>query len=461
MKKLIYTGLIASLFLFLHFNAGSTNNIQDKNEGWEAGVAQVKITPKESMWMAGYAKRTHPSEGKIHDLWVKALAIKDAEGNQAVLVSSDLLGFSKYLSDRIFEKLDLKYGLSRSQVVLNSSHSHSGPVLSGSLVDIYPLDSVNFRKVLNYSRELEDKVVAVIGRAMKSMKPAEIYSGSGISRFQVNRMNNSEKNLLEQTELKGPNDFSVPVLKVLGKNGKLIAVAFSYACHATVLDGYEWCGDYPGFAQLKIEKSHKGTVALFFQGAGGDQNPLPRRSVLLAKQYGGELACSVERVLSDNMKLLAPKLSCVYSEVELQFENYPTEEELVQMVGETEGYEQRWANRILSMLRNNEPIIKSYNFPLQALKIGDQLLLTMGGEPVIGYTIRFKELFGQNIFVFGYSNDLMGYIPTVAVLNHGGYEGKSSQIAYGLPAMWKPDIEERVLKAMTALVAKIETPDIE
>ncbi len=50
-------------------------------QGWKAGVARVAITPKASQWMAGYAARTRPAEGKLHDLWAKALALEDEKGN--------------------------------------------------------------------------------------------------------------------------------------------------------------------------------------------------------------------------------------------------------------------------------------------------------------------------------------------------------------------------------------------
>ena len=40
---------------------------------WKAGVATVVITPDEPMWMAGYAARNKPSEGKVHELYAKAL----------------------------------------------------------------------------------------------------------------------------------------------------------------------------------------------------------------------------------------------------------------------------------------------------------------------------------------------------------------------------------------------------
>ena len=58
---------------------------------WKAGIARVVITPEQSMWMAGYAARDHESEGTMHDLWAKALALEDARGNKAVMVSTDLL----------------------------------------------------------------------------------------------------------------------------------------------------------------------------------------------------------------------------------------------------------------------------------------------------------------------------------------------------------------------------------
>ena len=41
---------------------------------WKAGAAKVVITPKESLWMAGYAARNKPSEGTAQDLYAKALA---------------------------------------------------------------------------------------------------------------------------------------------------------------------------------------------------------------------------------------------------------------------------------------------------------------------------------------------------------------------------------------------------
>src|SRR5207249_10316511 len=109
-------------------------------------------------------------------------------------------------------------------------------------------------------------------------------------------------------QLKGPVDHGLPVLSVRDAQGKLRAIVCGYACHATVLSFYLWSGDYPGFAQRDLEKAHPGAVAFFWAGCGGDQNPLPRRSVAQAEQYGRQLADGVNAVLTKGMAPLTGNL---------------------------------------------------------------------------------------------------------------------------------------------------------
>src|SRR5688500_10413583 len=78
---------------------------------WKAGVARARITPEGLMWMAGYAARTRPAEGKATELWAKALALEDAAGKRAVLVTLDLVGIDRALSDAIRDEIKKKHGL--------------------------------------------------------------------------------------------------------------------------------------------------------------------------------------------------------------------------------------------------------------------------------------------------------------------------------------------------------------
>ncbi|MDO8994383.1 MAG: neutral/alkaline non-lysosomal ceramidase N-terminal domain-containing protein, partial [Daejeonella sp.] len=136
MKISIINLLIVILTLINPVQAQNTASLE-----WKAGVGKADITPKMAMPMAGFASRTHSSEGTLHPLWAKALALEDSKGNKAVMISSDLLGFPKDVSDRIRDRIKSKYGLDRAQILLNSSHTHSGPVIGDALMDIYVLDN--------------------------------------------------------------------------------------------------------------------------------------------------------------------------------------------------------------------------------------------------------------------------------------------------------------------------------
>lgn len=419
-KIVIY---LFSLMLAFFNTTGSTAHIVPN---WKAGVARIQITPEESLWMGGYASRIHPSEGKLTELWTKALAIEDSRGERAVLITMDLIGLPKCMSDHIRGRLQRIHHLSRSQVILHASHTHSGPALKGNLRDVYPMDSLQWTKVDHFCNELENKIIWVAGKALKSMEPADIYAGSGLVRFQINRRNNREQNLSAQTELKGPNDYSVPVLKITDRRGKLLTITFGYTCHGTVLVIYKWNGDYMGYAQEELEKSHRGVTALFVQGAAGDQNPLPRRSVPLARQYGKELTCAVDRVLCEQMKPLDAVLRTAYSEVELSMEASPGKKELHEKIKTYTGFEQRWALRLYNKIGRGDTLETSYSYPLEVWRLGDLLIMALGGEPTIEYAIRLKQTFRQDHFILGYSKDVMAYIPTEAILYEGGYEGESS-----------------------------------
>src|SRR5262249_29273035 len=88
---------------------------------FKAGLAKIAITPERPVWMAGYAARTKPSEGKIQDLHAKALAITDAKGNRVVIVTTDLLGLPRALTAEVSEYANKSYGLRRAQILFNSS----------------------------------------------------------------------------------------------------------------------------------------------------------------------------------------------------------------------------------------------------------------------------------------------------------------------------------------------------
>jgi len=431
--------------------------------GWKAGTATAVITPKKPLWMAGYGSRTRPAGGALHDLWLKALVLEDAAGHQSVVLSSDTLGVPRTIYDNTCAALKAKFGLERAQIMFNCSHTHCGPVLRGALLDVYPVNDEQRAAIDEYSQALEATIVDTVSAAFDELSPAVVSAGQGESHFAVNRRNNPSADVPERirtNSLKGPIDHAVPVLAVRSVDGSLKAVVFGYACHNTTLSVYQWCGDYAGFAQMAIEESHPGAVAMFYMGCGADQNPLPRRNVYQCRRYGQMLASAVEEVLLKPMQTLEPTLQTEFEFVELNLGDPLTRERLEEVATEKASYRHRWAARLLKQMDDGRPFVRSYRYPLQAWKLGkQQLWLSMGGEVVVDYVLGFKKQFGPQTWVAGYANDVMAYIPSLRVLEEGGYEGNTSMVVYGMPAeRWATDIEDLIDAGMNRLVDKLSLP---
>lgn len=429
-------------------------------EGWKAGTARAAITPEGPVWMAGYASRNHPAEGKIHDLWAKALVLEDAQENRAVLVTLDLCGIGHDLSDKIRDAIQEQGKLGRSQVVLACSHTHSGPVVGQNLITMYKFDDEQRQRVIDYSKVLADKIIGVAAEAAGRLAPAEVAWGTGRADFATNRRENKEPEvpkLRAELALKGPNDPDVPVLSVKTPEGKPLAVVFGYACHCTTLDGYQWCGDYAGFAQAAIEEKHPGANALFVAGCGGDQNPLPRRSLELAQDYGKALAEGVENALAGGMKpLKAASLETRYEEVPLAFAPIPDKAHWEEMAKSDNFYESNRAKALLERIGREGSLPASYPYPVEAWRLGNELTwVFLGGEVVVDYSLRIKRNLGHSkTWVSGYCNDVMAYIPSLRVLKEGGYEGGGAMVYYAQPAHWSEQVEEQIIEAVGRLTRK-------
>jgi len=432
----------------------------DTTPTWKAGAARVKITPDKPMWMSGYSSRTKPAEGTLIDLWAKALVLEDPDGRRVALVTLDLVGIPRDLSVAVCADISRKHKLPRECICLAVSHTHTGPVVGNNLSAMYFLNEEQQQLVDDYAKVLHTKLVDVVGSALGNLAPADLTRGNGHVTLAVNRRNNKEPDvpkLRDLGQLKGPVDHDVPVLCVRDKMGRVKAVVFGYACHSTVLAFYQWSGDYPGFAQLALEKAHPDAVALFWAGCGADQNPLPRRTVELAQKYGEELARGVESVLAAPMTPITGQLSAAYAEPALAFADLPSRDKLVEDSTNKDRYVAARAKLLLQKIKEHGSLAGTYPYPVQVWQLGrDLTFVALGGEVVIDYSLRLKKELGrENTWVAGYTNDVMAYIPSLRVLKEGGYEGGGAMIYYGLPTVWGPKVEETIVGAVHEQAKKV------
>lgn len=425
---------------------------------WKAGFAKVRITPHHSLWMAGYAARTHASEGTLLELHAKAMALEDETGHRAVLVTTDLLGLPKTVSDVIARRVEQQYGLSRDQLFLNSSHTHSGPVIGTMLSVAYEgeqgISAEQWKAVKVYTGHLEDQIVKVVGEALHKLQPATLSLGHGEAEFAINRRVKTAAGWVGGVNREGPVDHDVPILVVRNPHGKVMGIVLGYACHNTTIGSnyYKFSGDYAGYAQKQLEKCYRGAVAMFMQGCGADANPYPRWSkdhsgAEFARQHGEELAQAVEKATDGSLLPVHGPLKTAFKVFPVRFAGPPTRTDYEEKLKSDNIYVRKHAEDMLKIIDQKGQVPSSYPYSLEVWQFGRSLtMIGLAGEVVVDYDLRLKkELGARHLWVTGYSNDVFAYVPSERVLKEGGYEGGGAMIYYGQPGPFAPGVEETII----------------
>lgn len=432
-----------------------TLGIEVKSQAMYIGLAKKSITPNPPIWLTGYASRTTPATGVVHDLWAKAIYLESSPKEKAVIISTDLLGLSREVHHAVVQQLKEKYGLIQHQIIINSSHTHSGPMIWPALSGIADYHLEDQRSVSTYTQGLVNKLVKLVGESIDNKEKMTLSVGHGQVDFAINRRQLAAAKIGQI--LAGPIDHDVPVIKVEDLKGQVKGILVGYACHNTTVQGDNYLvnGDYAGFAQIEIEKKYPQAIAMFILGCAGDQNPEPRGSLALAEKHGKKLAETVHMVLQNKLKPLGNSLQSASQEVTLDFQKVDISSYQNEIIGE-DIFKQRRAKLMLEAI-NKGWNIDHYQYPMQALRIGNEFtLVALAGEVVVDYSLKIKREFAQHdIFVAGYSQEVMCYIPSQRVLKEGGYEAESSMIYYGWPGPFKDNVEEKIMSGVHLLMKNI------
>ncbi len=450
-RACLLTGLLGTALWFGPFSVRAA----EPQSEWKGGAASVVITPDGPMWMAGYAARDKPSEGKVHDLNAKALALEDAQGARLVIVTLDLISVPREVRDWLEKQVGERYQLPPEGLLMNASHTHCGPEVRPNKVYL-PKDRAE--QCREYVDRLQEKLVELVGRALEDLAPVSLTYAHARAGFAMNRRTPTEKGFRNHPNPDGPVDHDVPVLQVKTADDQLKAVLFGYACHSTTLGFYQFCGDYSGFAKRYLEEAHPGMTALFMAGCGGDQNPYPRSELELCKHHGRALANGVETALQTYPRPVRGPLSMALDEVVLEFAEPPSREQLEKEAQSKNKWERQHAEELLTELEEAGKLRTTYPTLVQVVRFGEDLILVaLPGEVVVDYSLRLKsELAGPAVWVAGYSNDVFGYLPSLKVLTEGGYEGGGAMRYTSLPGPFAPSVEKLVVDKVHELAKKTQ-----
>jgi neutral ceramidase len=425
----------------------------------EAGIAVRDVTPKDPIWLAGYAARNRPSERVDSPLVLQAVAFRSGL-ERVVFVCLDNCGVSRAFTEPVLRALDEKHGLGPGRVMIVSSHTHSGPVLESNLSTMYNMSPDDLEITAAYGRLVRETMIEAVGAALEDLQPALLEHGVTRATFAMNRRVYQEDRIAFGENPDGPVDWDVPVLKIKWSNGETRGIMFGYACHATSIAGddfYAVSGDYIGYARQHLESLHPGATAAFLTGMGADSNPSPRGSILNSKRHGLELAGAVSGTLSRPMRPVRGALKFAFEELDLPLEAPPTREQLETDAQSSDVYIQRRAQAYLAKLERGEALPVSVKLPMGMARIGDDLtFVAMGGEVVVDYSIRLKRLLAaDHPWLIGFAYEVPCYIPSIRIIKEGGYEAQSSLIYYGLYGPFRTATESIILKKAAAMAGSL------
>jgi hypothetical protein len=226
-----------------------------------AGAAKVDITPRESELAI--------ATDSIRDrLFARAIVVDDGT-TCAVLVGMDLGGAANQIVEDATARASKATGCPAQNFIISATHTHSSNTqgLGG--------------RGAPTAKTVADAIVEAATTAKSHLEPARVGYGTTKVDLNVNRdLFNSKLEWRQEPNPDGPSDKTLAVVEFLGNNNVPIGVYMNYAMHPInfYLSGVI-SADFPGEASRYVEELFDNrTVAIFSQGASGDQNPRDFRS---------------------------------------------------------------------------------------------------------------------------------------------------------------------------------------
>ncbi len=234
------------------------------------GASRVDITPP--------ADPTHPPSGKYaHEkLYVRAIVIDNGTA-RAALIGADQGGLSEVIWQAASKQIAADLNCPVENIVMSATHTHSGWGPGG-----FPGMRGQRPNPNEPPPPLVGQIVDAVRQAKASLQPARVGFGSGKSYLNVNRdaIDGDTHLWTQAANLEAPSDKTVAVVEFLAASGQPIAVYMDYAMHPVngFLAGLT-SADFAGATSRYVEQAFDDkTVAVFVQGASGDQNPLYLRA---------------------------------------------------------------------------------------------------------------------------------------------------------------------------------------
>ena len=401
------------------------------------GTAAVDITPPVGTPMAG-SLRPRTSVGIDDPLMCKAMVLGNDE-TRIALVTLDLIAWTRRRSDEPRAAIAAQAGIAPEHVLINCSHTHSGPYTDESLDLADGLDE-------DYLGQVKGAISDSVCRAAAEMQPVSVgtvktsFGGVGRNR-RLLRPDGSAINVwlasLEEREslpLAGPNDEDL-IAWVFFAADRPVATLWNYTMHVNAHFGTSFSADYPGRVAAALQKKFGADFfALFLPGTCGDIN-----NTVGFEQVHLKLSEAMRGVVRRAKPGDSDALGAVWRDVVLKLrdrEPFQAKEIRAKWPDGFDVFENE--DRLLKADPQDEVVTVA-----QALRIGDGVIAATPGETFAQLGLDTKQRSPFPVTAAAeLCNDIIGYVPTRVAFEQGGYETFRSRWARVVPGSGEKLVDE-------------------
>ena len=400
----------------------------------KAGWAQFDSTPALGLPMGGRGPRFSPGAEVLDPLIAQAVVIEDQKGYRAVWISIDMIGMTWHATSRLRCELAAMTGIPFEAIVVNFSHTHSGP-MSG--FEGYATTERKPEALEAYENSLLDRTVKMVRQAIENMRPVAVRVHRGTSDIGINRRRrNADGRMGMAPNPEGYINRDLWVMHLAAEDGR--CVLFNYGCHPVMVYSFAWDGisaDFPGVCRNRlVETLGPNTHAQFIQGLAGNIRP---RRLADADAFrkatprdvaatGTQLADDVLAAMSAGGEELALDLNCVSG-----FALAPRDEDAIlplahwKALAEREAELERnlgayWVERLTSGI----PPARFLPWAIGLIRLTENHTIAWLGNEVVAEWLPLLRTYlnDANLIAWGYCQDGRNYMPTDALIPEGGYE---------------------------------------
>lgn len=408
----------------------------------KVGFGKADITPKTSVPLDGYGNAASRFSREQRDkLQATCIAFTGAEGNTALLFTTDALHAYQTFTGPVRRELAEEFGIPFENINIAGTHSHSCPAMGHECPEIEA-----------YKQVYHDGLVEAARKAMADRAPAVCYVGA----TQTERMNFNRHNKMADGSFCGDNfgrwigfvrhaSVSDPWLQVIrfARIGAKDIILLNFQAHPCITGGIgkfvcsaDMVGEVRNYLQTKT-----GARVAYFTGAAGNHNwrshePSENRTTEImeyAKILGDYALVALQRtqqLTGNEVKVICRDLDLAldHSDDRLVEQALPIWEEWQQNYDRDASNKKARAMGQNSIYAVGNLINRSHqpereNMPIYAMRVGS-----------LGFACAPYEMFGASgmhikeqspfpmTFIVSHCNDARGYLATEFAFTHGCYE---------------------------------------